>query len=341
MSLRSEMEEQPAVLAGLLDTSPGPAAEAAAVLGSNDVVHAVIAARGTSDNAARYAKYVWGSVAGLSVTLAAPSLYGAYGTPPDLSGAAVVGISQSGQSPDLIAVLAEGREQGRPTIAITNDPASPLAALADVIVPLGAGPERAVAATKTYTATLLVVASIAASLIGDPTRRADLAALPQAVAGALSLGDAAERAAERVGPIRDCVVLGRGFNYATAFEWALKLQEMAYVLAHPFSTADFAHGPFAVLEREFPVLAVAMHGPMFEVTTQMLGRIEQERSTNLMTVTDDPDLPFGSIFVPGVAEWLSPIPAIVAAQTFTAAMADLRGIDPEKPRGLHKVTRTR
>lgn len=340
MSLRDEMLEQPAVLERLILASRGPTAEAAAILGRTDVVHAVIAARGTSDNAARYAKYVWGSLAGLSVTLAAPSLYGGYGTPPDLSGSAVVGISQSGQSPDLLAVVAEGRSRGRPTIAITNDPNSPLAAIADTVVPLGAGPERAVAATKTYTATLLAVAEIAAAMAGSSERDSDLLAVPEAVAGTLETEKEIRSSASNVGPIRDCVVLGRGFNYATAFEWALKLQEMAYVLAHPFSTADFAHGPFAVLEHRFPVLAVAMQGPMFAVTVEMLERIRHERAANLITVTDRADLGGRVMVVPQVAEWLTPIPAIVAAQIFTAAMAEVRGIDPEKPRGLEKVTRT-
>jgi glucosamine--fructose-6-phosphate aminotransferase (isomerizing) len=340
MSLHDEMFEQPAVLERLVRSADGPVGEAAAILSRSDVVHAVIAARGTSDNAARYAKYVWGSLAGLSVTLAAPSLYGGYDTPPTLAGSAVVGISQSGQSPDLVAVVEEGRSQGRPTIAITNDPGSPLAAIADVVVPLDAGPEHAVAATKTYTATLLAVAEIAAALTAEQARTADLAAVPEAVAGALGIEEGIRSAASQVGAIRDCVVLGRGFNYATAFEWALKLQEMAYVLAHPFSIADFAHGPFAVLEQHFPVLAVAMQGPMFAVTVEMLDRIQHERAANLITVTDQANLAGRTVVVPRVAEWLTPIPAIVAAQVFTVAIAELRGIDPERPRGLQKVTRT-
>jgi glucosamine--fructose-6-phosphate aminotransferase (isomerizing) len=340
MSLHDEMLEQPTVLAGLVRSSLEATTDAATILSRPDVVHAVIAARGTSDNAARYAKYVWGSLAGLSVTLAAPSLYGGYGTPPDLAGSAVVGISQSGQSPDLIAVVEEGRSQGRPTIAITNDPTSPLAAMADAVVPLAAGSERAVAATKTYTATLFAVAAIAAAMHPGLDRSEELAALPDAVAETLTAEAEIRAAAARFGPVRDCVVLGRGFNYATAFEWALKLQEMAYVLAHPFSTADFAHGPFAVLERHFPVLAVAMQGPMYGVTVEMLERMWRERAANLITITDDHELAGDSIVVPKVAEWLTPIPAIVAAQMFTLAMAELRGVDSENPRGLQKVTRT-
>ena len=340
MTLRSEIHEQPAVLEGLARAIGSSAAAAATLLNRDDVVHVTIAARGTSDNAARYAKYVWGVIGRLPVTLAAPSLYGGYQSPPNLRGSAIVGISQSGQSPDLVAVLEEGLRQQRPTIAITNDPSSPLARLADVVVPLHTGPERSIAATKTYTATLFAVAAIAAAMRPGITDGVDLFDVPDAVSQTLELEPAIRSAAEEIGTIRDCVVLGRGFNYSTSFEWALKLQEMAYVLAHPFSIADFAHGPFAVIEQDFPVLAVAVRGPMFDTTTAMLDRIRTERSTRLMAITDDPELPVPHVTIPRIAEWLSPIPAIVAAQLFTITIAEARGIDPEQPRGLHKVTRT-
>ena len=340
MTLLSEIRQQPAVLEAMVEAVGPAAAEAAGLLRRSDVSHALIAARGTSDNAARYAKYTWGAIGRLPVTLAAPSLYGAYDRPPDLGGAAVVGISQSGQSPDLVTVLEEGAAQGRPTIAITNDPSSPLARTADVVVELHAGAERSVAATKTFTTTLFAVATIASHMAGSRTVGRDLLAVPGAVQGVLDGEGEIRMMAADVGPIRDCVVLGRGFNYATAFEWALKLQEMAYVLAHPFSVADFAHGPFAVLEKDFPVLAVAMRGPMFATTTSMLDRIQSERSTRLGVITDDPSLNAPHVTVPHVNEWLSPIPAIVSAQLFTLGIAELRGIDPEQPRGLHKVTRT-
>jgi glucosamine--fructose-6-phosphate aminotransferase (isomerizing) len=340
MTLREEIKEQPEVLDGLVRTAGPVAADAAALLMRHDVTHVMIAARGTSDNAARYAKYVWGSIGELPVALAAPSLYGGYASPPNLRGAAIVGISQSGQSPDLVAVLEEGIRQQRPTIAITNDRASPLARLADVVFPLTTGDERSIAATKTYTATLFAVAAVAAEMRPEVLTGAALARVPLAVSDVLELEPLIREAAEELGPIRNCVVLGRGYNYATAFEWALKLQEMAYVLAHPFSVADFAHGPFAVIERDFPVLAVAMQGPMYGATMSMLERVRTERSTRLVAITDGAALPFHHVTIPRIAEVLSPIPAIVAAQLFTIAVAEARGIDPEQPRGLNKVTRT-
>jgi glucosamine--fructose-6-phosphate aminotransferase (isomerizing) len=340
MTLSEEIHEQPAVLEGLLHSVGPSAANAAALLTRDNVTHVMIAARGTSDNAARYAKYVWGAIGGLPVALAAPSLYGGYASPPDLRGAAIVGISQSGQSPDLVSVLEEGRRQQRPTIAITNDPASPLADLADVVVSLSAGDERSIAATKTYTATLFAVAAIAAEMRPDLLTDVELARTPLAVSGVLDVGPLIREAAEELGPIHNCVVLGRGYNFATAFEWALKLQEMAYVLAHPFSVADFAHGPFAMVEQDFPVLAIAMQGPMFEATRSMLERIRDERSTRFAVITDDGSLPFRHVAIPRIVEVLSPIPAIVAAQLFTIAIAERRGIDPQQPRGLNKVTKT-
>jgi glucosamine--fructose-6-phosphate aminotransferase (isomerizing) len=333
MSLRSEIFEQSDVLRAAQSENTRIAAEARDILTGPEIGHVLIAARGTSDNAARYAKYAWGTKLSMPVTLAAPSLYTKYQQPPDLSAAAVVGISQSGQSPDLLSVLAEGRSQGRPTIAITNDPGSPMADIADLVVPLLAGPERSVAATKTYTASLLAIAMIASDL-------PDLDAIPDSVMGALDAEPAIIDAAQRTGPMPNAVILGRGYNRSTAFEWALKLQEMAYVLANPFSTADFAHGPFAVLEQDFPLLAIAPAGAMADddLTLVRRARDEGDARITLLTNIDVPDLP--TVNLPMIEEWLSPIMFIVAAQLFTLHAATLAGVDPETPRGLKKVTRT-
>lgn len=333
MSLRSEILEQPEVLRRALATNQRATTQARDVITATDIKHIVIAARGTSDNAARYAKYVWGTQLSMPVTLAAPSLYTRYKSPPNLSAAAVVGISQSGQSPDLLAVLEEGRSQNRPTVAITNDPDSPMGSVADVVVPLGAGPELSVAATKSYTTSLLAVAMIAGSSDGDES-------LADAVAGALAAEDAIEEAVERMGGMRDAVVLGRGYNRSTAFEWALKLQEMAYVPANPFSTADFAHGPFAMLEPDFPLLALVPEGVMTDDALAIVRRSRDERNARITILTnvDTPDL--ASIRVPRTDELLSPIVFIAAAQLFTLHAAHASGIDPESPRGLTKVTMT-
>lgn len=333
MSLREEIFEQPAVLERALEANPAVTSQARDLLSASGVHHIVIAARGTSDNAARYAKYVWGTRLGLPVTLAAPSMYTRYQSPPNLEGAAVVGISQSGQSPDLLAVLAEGRRLGRPTLSLTNDPSSPLGELSDVVVPLHAAPERSIAATKSYTASLLAIAMIA-----DESDALQL--VPQAVHDALRSEHEINASAERFGPMSKAVVLGRGYNHATAFEWAIKLQEMAYALVHPYSAADFAHGPFALLEPGFPVLAVVADGAVTDDGVALIRRARDEAGAAIavMTNTPIPDLP--TIDLPAIDEWLSPIMFIAACQLFTLRAAAANGVDPEIPRGLAKVTRT-
>lgn len=333
MLLHDEIGQQPAILAGLLDRFAAESNELGTVLRRPDVTHAVIAARGTSDNAARYAKYVWGTRLGLPVTLAAPSMYTKYDAPPRLTGSAVVAISQSGQSPDLLSVVEEARRQGRPTVAIVNDETSPLATMADIVFPLGAGTEGSVAATKSYTASLLAVAMAAA----DP---AAFAHLPDVVAGVLSTEPLIEEAIARRGPMGRAVVLGRGYNHATAFEWALKLQEMAYVFAHGFSTADFAHGPFAVLEPGFPVLALVPDGPTMADSVAILERARDEGGADVSVIATSQLVGFDTIRLPEIDEWLSPIPFIVGAQLATLHIAALNGVDPEQPRGLRKITKT-
>jgi glucosamine--fructose-6-phosphate aminotransferase (isomerizing) len=333
MLLHDEIFEQPERLAHVLDVNRAVTGNARDLLNRPDIVHVVIAARGTSDNAARYAKYVWATKLGLPVTLAAPSLHTRYQRSPRFDGAAVVGISQSGESPDLVAVVEQARSQGRPTIAITNETNSPLAEISDVVVPLHAGPELSVAATKTYTTSLMAIAMIACD---DPS----LHKIPDSVAKTLDLEHSIERAVADLGPIDKAVTLGRGYNHSTAFEWALKLQEMSYVFAHAFSPADFAHGPFAILDEGFPVLASIPSGPIAQDSFATLERAVSERDAAVMLLTDIDTPGIRSIRVPSTPEFTSPIVFITAAQLFTLHMAVLKGIDPETPRGLKKVTRT-
>ncbi len=336
MGLIDEIREQPVVLARVIAGNTGPAEQVAGL--ATGCTHAVVAARGTSDNAARYAQYVWGTRNQLSVGLTTPSLFSLYDQPPLLTDALVVGISQSGESPDIVAVLEEGRTQGRPTVAITNEPDSPLARAADVVVDLMAGDERAVAATKSYTAQLAVIALISDAMAGDT---GSLQGIPDVVAAVLESEGAAETAAASFADIEHCAVLGRGYNHATAFEWALKLQELTYVVAQPFSTADFLHGPIAVVEPGYPVLAVSVRGPTHDDLVAVLDRAAA-LGARVLAITDDPDVGAGviSIIPDGVEEWLTPVPAIVAAQVFTHRLTLARGLDPDRPRGLSKVTRT-
>ncbi|HEX6147437.1 MAG TPA: SIS domain-containing protein [Acidimicrobiia bacterium] len=338
MTLIDEIREQPDVIARTIAGNGEPAARVARLFAG--CTHAVIAGRGTSDNAGRYAQYVWGSRNGISVGLTTPSLFSVYDRPPRLDGALVVGISQSGESPDIVAVLEEGRAQGRPTVAITNDPDSPLADFADVVIDIEAGEERAVAATKTYTAQLTVIALISEAMAGEGDI---LHRLPGWVTSALEQEPEAEEMSRALAEIEHCAVLGRGFNQSTAFEWALKLQELTHVVAQPFSTADFLHGPVAVVEPGYPVMAVTALGPAADDVVDVLRRCS-EAGASLTVVGNDSrlqDVATNNLaFAPDVDEWLSPIPAIVIAQLFSYHLTRAKGLDPDSPRGLRKITRT-
>ncbi len=270
--LRNEIAEQPDVMKRLLDRGYPSVEQIAKRLAAADISHVVIAARGSSDNAARYAQYVFGAFNRLEVTLATPSLYTRYAAPPRMKGALVMGISQSGQSPDLVAVVEEGRRQGCQTLAITNVAGSPLSAVADHTLALGAGLERSVAATKSYTAQLLALAMLSTAMAGDSARRKDLELVPGLVRQVVGLpGDVLIRAARVLKDAGNGVVIGRGFNFATAFEIALKAKELAYVAVEPYSAADFQHGPIALVETGFAAIVVNPDGAVSAEVDELLG----------------------------------------------------------------------
>ncbi len=339
--LAQEIASQPTLLAGLLDRELAHIGRIVAALPPFQYV--LLAARGSSDHAGIYAKYAWGALAGYPVALAAPSLHTLYAAPPRMAGALVVGVSQSGQSPDIVAVLAEGRRQGRPTIAVTNAPDSPLAAVADHVVALHVGREESVAATKTYTAQLAVMAAFAAHWNGDPHYLADLRRLPEAVAAILVGADAIAARAERYRYMNQCVVLGRGYNLATALELALKLKELTYVMATAYSSADFRHGPIATIAQGAPVIAVAPSGAA-HADVRALAQEVRARGAELLLIADDPAtlaLAQTPLALPaGVPEWLSPLTAILPGQILALHLALAKGLNPDMPRGLHKVTKT-
>ena len=315
MSLRDEIHEQPAAAARFLAAQAEPVERIASSLRDRPPQHVVIAARGTSDHAAIYAQYVLGVRHRLSVGLGIPSIVSLYGVAPDLSDALVIGISQSGASPDIVAVITAARAQGAPTIAITNDPASPLAAAAGQVIALEAGPERAIAATKTYTAELLAIASLSAALSGDPADTGALATIPDALAATLALEPDIEAMAAEQAQADRLLVIARGYEYATAREWALKLKELAHVFADPYSSADFQHGPLALVEPGVPVLAVARAGEAAVDLVPLLGRLRADLRADLMVVSDlDAALEVATwpVRLPaGTPEWLGPIVSIV------------------------------
>lgn len=346
MSLRDEIGQQPAVAARLLVEGREHIAAIAAALRGRPIDFAVIAARGTSDHAAIYGQYVLGIRQRLPVALATPSTISIYGVAPRFERALVLGISQSGASPDVVGVVAAARAQGAPTIALTNTPDSPLAAAAEHVVDLKAGPELAVAATKTYGAELLCLALLSEALaeVPDPSAEAALHDLPGALEEALATEPLVADVARRQAAMAACVVLGRGYDYATAREWALKLKELAYVAAEPYSAADFEHGPLALIEPGFPILAVAT-GRAASGLEPLLRRLHGEFQAQLLVISDRPELcALGqdAVRLPGgLPDWLLPLAAIVPAQLYAYHLTRAKGLDTELPRHIQKVTRTR
>jgi glutamine---fructose-6-phosphate transaminase (isomerizing) len=348
VTLRAEIAEQPAAIERLLrDGRPRIEAIAAAIgprIADGEIDLVVVAARGTSDHAAIYAQYRIGTALRLPVALAAPSLVSLYGAEPRLSRALVIGISQSGRSPDVVGVVASARRQGAPTIAITNEPHSELARAAEHVVALDVGAERAVAATKTYTAELASIAMLVVALAGeDPS---GLARLPAALADALVADREAQvrEVAGRLAGHDRLVVLGRGFEYATARELALKLKELARVSADPYSTADFLHGPLALVEPGLPVIAIAPSGRTAADVDGVLARLAELGVERIVVSDRDEALHAATagIRLPGdLPEELMPIVAIVPGQLLALHAAIARGIDPEAPRWIRKVTMTR
>ena len=342
--LLHEIAEQPDRLRQLLADGAGDVEAIARALGSRSIRHVVIAARGSSDNAARYAQYVFGAFNRLTVTLATPSLFTRYNAPPRMDGALVVGISQSGQSPDLVAVVEEGRRQGCPTLAITNAAGSPLTEVADHTLLLRAGPEKSVAATKTYTAQLLGAGDAVRGGGGRLAAAGELDVGAGSVAAALDVDAAAMAAAAAA--LKDAghgVVIGRGFNYATAFEISLKAKELAYFAVEPYSAADFQHGPIALIDSGFAAIVVNVDGAVSGEVEDLLRAMTERgaRPVVLSNMETSLALALAPLALPaGIPEWLSPIVAVVPGQLLAFHLSRARGFDPDQPRGLSKVTRT-
>jgi glucosamine--fructose-6-phosphate aminotransferase (isomerizing) len=344
MTLHSEIFEQPERLASLLDKQKQTVLEIAKAIRSRNVPYAFLAARGTSDNAGRYANYLWGAHNQLPMALATPSLFTYYKSPPHLQNALVVGVSQSGQSPDIVSVLEEGRKQNCLTLAITNAPDSPLAKASDFVLDIQAGPEKAVAATKTYTTELMAIAMLSTALSNSDEQWRQLASVPEWARYVLNLDEGITQMTQRYRYMSQCVVLGRGFNYATAYEWALKLKELTYLIAEPYSSADFQHGPIAMVEGGFPVLAVAPKGRVHDSMKEMLTRLRRDKNAELVLISDDADslaLAQSPIQLPPqIPEWLTPLVGIIPAQLFACHLTTVKGYDTEAPRNITKVTET-
>ncbi len=300
----------------------------------------VFAGRGSSDNVGIYFKYLTETHAALPVAFAAPSVVTLYGAAPDLSDKLVVAASQSGQAADVAAVLALARRQGAVTVALTNDPESPVARSSDHPLDLRMGREESVAATKTFTAELLGLGMLSALLAADRALEAALKTVPAAIERVLSQRPAIEREAIRLRDMASCFVLARGFHLAVAFELALKLQESCYVRAHAYSLPDFQHGPFALAERDALFILLAPSGKTMPDSLAMVAKLDAV-GARILAFTDDATLPVShKVVLPKVDEEIAPFVLTIASQLFACALSTVRGNDPDAPRGLKKITVT-
>ncbi len=339
-----EIREQPEALARTLSSELRLTEKFRALMARRRPRLVVLVARGTSDNAAQFGRYLIEITTGIPVSLAAPSVHTIYGARMNYKDALVIALSQSGESTDTNEVLAEARKAGAVTAGVTNHSRSTLARTAEHTFLVRAGREKSVAATKTYTGQLMILYLLAYAL-GAKIRIADLESIPDLAGAALGLETEVSAMAERYRFMHHAIVAGRGLNYANAFEFALKLMETCYIVAERFSAADFLHGPIAMIEPNFPLFLFTPSGPAWPSMQDMLARLRSLKAETVV-ITDRRNLAAANlasrvISIPArIPEIYSPIPYIIPAQLFSAALAVEKNLDPDRPRALSKITRT-
>ncbi|MGI9146638.1 MAG: SIS domain-containing protein [Chloroflexota bacterium] len=341
-----EIDEQPHVVARLLDTQRAAVRDVARTIRERQPSTIVLVARGSSDNAAVYGRYLLEVCNRRLTSLAAPSGLTVYGRGPRLEQTVVIGVSQSGQGEDVVAYVREARAQGAATVAIVNDERSPLAAAAAAVLACLAGPELSVPATKTVTAQMTLLALLSLELDDDDSNADALAGLPDALAAALEQRLAAAKLARSLGSSSVGSVIGRGFAFPPALEMALKIKEMCHTQAEPFSAADFLHGPVALVEADYSALLVDVGGRSSESARTIAHAIRQRGGRPVLVQAGsiqppaDAELPHLSLVAP-ISEPFAPILAVALGQLLAVELALALGLDPALPRGLRKVTSTR
>lgn len=338
----AEIEQQPAVIEKTIKRETKKIDRFAAGLLQKQPRLIVLVARGSSDNAALFGRYLLEIVTGVPVSLAAPSVHTLYQARLDFRDALVVGISQSGEGDDINLTLQNAKKNGAMTLAITNEAESTMARLCDETFQIHAGRERSVAATKTYTGQLLIFHMLARAL-GQNARELEVERLPELAQKALSLRGTVTEMVERYAFMDHCVVVGRGLSYANTYEFAIKLMETCYVVAERFSGADFQHGPIAMVDRAFPAFFFAPPGPAFKGTLDLIKRVNGLGAETLVISSEAAAVKTARRaiqFPEHISEILSPIPYIIPAQLFTALLAATKGLTPDQPRSLSKVTKT-
>ncbi len=303
----------------------------------------VLVARGTSDNACTYARYLIEKDWKIPVSLAAPGVTTLYHSKIDYRGGLIIGVSQSGQGPDVCDVVQSARKQGALTIGLTNNKKSRLAQEAQYTLDLSCGPEKSVAATKTYTSELLALYGLVEAVVKGRKIRAELMALPRLVEQGCKLSQAIWSYSYRFLHLSSCVVVGRGFHYGLAQESALKLKECAQVMAHAYSTADFHHGPKTLAGKDFPVILLAPPGPTLKGTLELLAELNERQAfvvafSSVPQVLKKASVP---ILTPGGSDILNPIAVAPMIQTLALTVAMAKGLNPDQPPYLKKVTQTK
>ena len=336
-----EIAEQPTALAKTIAEERQKISRLARTLKSRDIDLIVLVARGSSDNAALFGRYLLEITTGIPVSLSAPSVHTMYDASLKLGHALVIGVSQSGEGEDINQVLENASKSGAYTVGITNEATSSMTRLVDETLLMHGGRERSVAATKTFTGQMLLFYMLATELVDSAPFSYE--SIPQLVERALEQKPAINELVQRYVFMENCVVVGRGLAYANAYELALKLMETCYVVAERFSSADFLHGPLAMVERHFPVILFAPPGKMLPGVKSLVERLH-ELHADTLALTSDIDLAgmcTRSIIMPReIDEFLAPIPYMVPGQLFAALLAEAKGLNPDSPRSLSKVTRT-
>ena len=335
-----EISEQPEVLEKTIRAESGKLKKLGTFLREKDIDLIVLAARGSSDNAALLGRYLLEITTGIPVSLSAPSVFTLYKAKLKLSRALVVGVSQSGEGVDINQVLESAKKSGAFTLGITNEADSSMAKIVDETLLIHAGREKSVAATKTYTGQMLHFYMLASALADE---KIEYERIPEFAAKTLNLKSQVEELVQRYVFMENCVVVGRGLNYGNSYELALKLMESCYVVAERFSSADFFHGPLAIVERRFPVILFAPQGVTVKSNIDLLKRLK-ELNADSFSITNDKkiaSLSSRTLLLPDeIDEFLSPIPFIIPAQLFAALLSEAKGLNPDAPRSLSKVTRT-
>jgi glutamine---fructose-6-phosphate transaminase (isomerizing) len=338
----AEIQQQPAALERTIRHEGRRIARFADSLKKRGIRLIVLVARGSSDNAALFGRYLLEISTGIPVSLAAPAVHTIYRAKLDLRDALVIGISQSGEGADVNIVLENSMRSGATTLAVTNEANSEMTRIADETFLIHAGRERSVAATKTYTGQLMIFHLLASALSGD-RRFAEVERLPELANCSLSLRPEVEEMVERYAFMDHCVVVGRGLNYANAYEFAIKLMETCYVVAERFSSADFLHGPIAMVGRGFPAFLFGPPGKTLAGMRGLLSKLTKLGAETIVISSEDSVLKPSTraLKIPErITEALSPIPYIIPAQLFAALLAKAKGLSPDRPRSLAKVTKT-